>query len=159
MMNLSHLFKQPLRAVPNSLVIFLLIVALVGFVDAGYLTIEHYQNAIPPCSITGGCEKVLTSAYAAVFGIPVSLLGSFYYVAILIGICGYLESKKILFLKWALLLTFAGFLASLWFVFLQAFVIRSYCLYCLGSAITSTILFVTAMDIFRRYGEVTKIQD
>jgi uncharacterized membrane protein len=33
----------------------------------------------------------------------------------------------------------------------QAFILHAYCLYCLGSALTSTILFVIAVVIFRKY--------
>ena len=150
-MHFKQLLTRPLRAVPTSAVIFLLIVALIGFADATYLTFEHFQGVIPPCSITGGCELVLTSSYAVVLGIPVSLLGMLYYILILIGIVGYLEGKHEKMLRASLILTVAGILASLWFVFLQVFVIHSYCAYCLGSAITSTILFVTAIIVFCKY--------
>lgn len=149
-MNLNRLLKQPLAPVPVSLAVFVLIVALVGFADAAYLTIEHYRNVIPPCSVTGGCEQVLTSSYATVAGAPVSLVGSVYYFLVLAGSFAYLESRKTAFLKWALILAVAGFLVSLWFVYLQAFVIHSYCAYCLGSAVTSTILGAAAIAVFSK---------
>jgi uncharacterized membrane protein len=150
-MNLKHLFKQPLQRVPNSTAILLLVVALLGFADAGYLTVEHYQNAIPPCSITGGCETVLTSAYATVLGIPISLVGSIFYLVVLVGVVAFLESKQTKLLKWALLLTVLAFVSSLWLIYLQVFVLHAICAYCMGSAITSIILFVIAMHVFSRY--------
>ena len=153
MQNLKNLFKKPLRPLPNSIAIFLLIVALVGFVDASYLTIEHFQGRIPPCSITGGCEQVLTSSYSEVLGIPVSLTGAIFYLLVLVGAFSYLESKKTKFLKWTLILTIPAFLSSLWFVYIQVFTLYSYCIYCLGSFLTSTILFVTAMETFWKYQE------
>ena len=149
MSNLNRLLKQPLGPVPLSLAIFVLIVALVGFADATYLTVEHYRQVIPPCSATGGCEEVLTSSYAMILGLPVSLVGAVYYFLILLGTAAYIESRKTVFLKWALLLSILGFAASLWFVYLQAFVIHSYCAYCLGSAATSTILGAAAIAVFR----------
>ena len=151
MTNLKLLFKRPLRAVPNNIIIGALIVALIGFADAVYLTLERYQGVIPPCSITGGCEAVLTSAYATIAGIPVSLLGVLFYLVILIGLFAYLESKNTKILKWTLFLTAFGFLSSLWFVFLQAFVIHAYCAYCLFSALTSTVLFICALVVFSKY--------
>ncbi len=153
MNNLKHLLTRPLRAVPNSLVIFVLIIALIGFADSTYLVIEHYQGVIPPCSIIGGCELVLTSVYASIIGIPVSLLGAIYYFIILVGSFAYLDTKKTEILKWTMLFTVFGILASPWFVFLQVFIIKSYCVYCLGSVITSTILFVMACVIFKRYSD------
>jgi uncharacterized membrane protein len=128
-------------------------VALLGFVDATYLTVEHYKGAIPPCSVTGGCEVVLTSIYSEIMGIPTSLVGSIYYLLVLIGSFAYLESKNLVLLKWSLLLTIPAFIFSLWFVYIQVFELYSYCIYCLGSFLTSTILFVTTMEIFARYQE------
>ena len=150
MTNLKQLLTKPQKHVHLSVIVFALIIALIGFADATYLTIEHYQGRIPPCSITSGCEKVLTSSYSTLFGIPTSLLGDLYYVVILIGLFAYFESKSTKILKWTFLFTTVGFGFSLWFIYLQVFVIGSYCLYCLGSAATSTILFVTGMGVFSR---------
>lgn len=153
MKNLKHLLSQPLQQIHSSAIVFILIIALIGFIDASYLTIEHYRGVIPPCSITAGCEDVLTSGYSIILGIPVSIVGSLFYLFILIGAFAYLESKNTLILKWALVSTILGFLFSLWFTFIQVFILHSYCIYCLGSAFSSTILFVTAMHIFSRYQE------
>ncbi len=149
---------RPLNNPPTKGVVFFLIVAILGFSDASYLTIEHYRNVIPPCT-TGGCETVLTSAYSVVLGIPVSLLGALFYLAMAMGVFLYLESKLVggtvrpfhrAVLKCTLISTVFGLFASVWFLYLQAFVIHSYCQYCLGSALTSTILFITAAVILAR---------
>jgi uncharacterized membrane protein len=150
-MHLKQLLTQPLRPLPNSLAIFLIVVALLGFADASYLTIAHYQGVVPPCTIVTGCEVVLTSPYATIIGIPVSLLGAVYYLVVLIGIFSYLESKKTPLLKWALVATVLGLLFTLWFLYVQAFILGSFCLYCLGSAVTSIILFMTACVVFKKY--------
>ena len=151
MKHLKHLLKQPLNNIPNKVAIFILIVSLLGFVDATYLTVEHYKGSIPPCSVNSGCEVVLTSIYSELFGIPTALFGSIYYLLILVGSFAYLESKNRSLLKWSLLLTIPGFIFSLWFLYIQIFELHSYCIYCLGSFLTSTILFVTTMEVFARY--------
>lgn len=153
MRNLNQLLKKQLSTVPNKVAIFVLVVALLGFIDATYLSIEHFQNVIPPCSVTGGCEVVLTSIYSTIFGMPVSLLGAIYYLIIMIGTLIFLESKNPIAFKWVLLLTIPGFLFSLWFVYIQIFELHSYCIYCLGSFLTTTILFVSTMEIISRYHE------
>lgn len=152
MKNLKHLLTQPFLAIPTKLIIVGLIVALLGFADAMYLTIEHYLGAIPPCSI-GGCEKVLTSEYSTVFGVPVALGGVIYYLIMLVGVFGYIESKNEKLLRWTLLFTVFGFVSSLYFFYIQAFVLKAFCLYCLGSTITSTLLFVLAIYIFSKYSQ------
>ena len=140
-----------LASVPTSFVVALLVVAALGFADAAYLTIEHYQGVIPPCSVVSGCETVLTSSYSLILGIPVSLLGALYYLLIAVGAFAYIDTKKTAILKWTLSITILGLLMSLWFIFLQAFVIKAWCLYCLGSAASSIILFILAGAVFKKY--------
>lgn len=159
MKNLKLLLTRPLHRLPSSLVVIIFVVALVGFADATYLSVEHFLGVIPPCSITGGCEKVLTSDFSTILGIPVSLIGAVYYLLISVGSLVYLESKHISklekhnseILRMSLFLTIPGFIASLWFTALQIFIIHSYCAYCLGSAILTTVLFILTLVTFRKY--------
>jgi len=139
-------------------VVFFFMVAVLGFADASFLTIEHLRNVIPPCT-TSGCETVLTSPYSSIFGIPVGMLGAFYYLAVMIGAVIYLESKHVSknvkphhlgILKWTLVATAVGFSFSLWFLYLQAFVIGAFCQYCLVSAFICTTLFVTSIVILMK---------
>jgi uncharacterized membrane protein len=55
--------------------------AAVGAAIAGYLTYVHYAGIAPVCT-SGGCEKVQTSKYAELAGIPVALLGLLAYIAL-----------------------------------------------------------------------------
>lgn len=136
------------------------IVAAVGFIDATYLTIEHYMNAIPPCAV-GNCEVVLTSVYSVVPGtnIPAALVGALYYLLIVVLVIvlfdlkkdGQNEKLRVLILRKMLSITVFGFLASLWFLYLQAFVLHAYCQYCLVSAATSTILFAIAVYSMKKW--------
>ncbi len=146
MNNLKNFFKKPLQKehIPKWIVIKLLVIALLGFADATYLVIEHYLNAIPPCAI-GSCELVLTSAYSRVFGLPVSLPGALYYLALLVLFTMYLDTKREKVLRVALLLSPLGFLVSLYFFVIQAFVLHAFCQYCIGSAITSTLIFIISL--------------
>jgi len=159
MTNLQQIFRRPLAKASTVAVAAFFVIALIGFADATYLTVEHYRGVIPPCSVTSGCETVLTSAYSTIMGLPDSLLGSVYYLIMAVAAFLFLESRHgsgtiaahhYAILKWALLGTVVGFSMSLWFVYLQAFVLHSYCQYCLGSAATSTILFVMAIFMLRR---------
>ncbi len=151
MQTLKNSLTKPLRPVHVSLAIAVFVVALIGFADATYLVIEHYQGVIPPCTLVSGCETVLTSSYSVVFGVPVALLGSLFYIIVAAGALAYIEGKNEQLFRYALQFTVFGLLASLWFVFLQAFIIHSYCLYCLGSAATSTILFILACIILKKH--------
>ncbi len=152
MMNLKHLFKTPLQQVliPKWIPIVFIVIAFIGFADATFLTIEHFGNRIPPCT-TDGCETVLTSAFATIGGIPVALMGAIYYLALLILLLLYLDVKKEVFLRIAFLLATLGFIASIYFFILQAFVIHAFCQYCIISGLTSTLLFIISIFTFKKY--------
>lgn len=105
--------------------------AIIGFADAVFLTAQHYLGKIPPCSVVSGCESVLTSQYATILGVPIALLGAFFYLAILIRP-----------MRWLAVL---GFLASLILLYIQIFTIGALCVYCMVSLVTSTGIFVSVM--------------
>ena len=129
----------------NIIIYLWLIVSLIGFTDASYLSIKHYRGEVPPCLLTSGCETVTTSKYATVFTIPVALVGAIYYLTVFLLSVLYLDTKSTLLLKIIPPLTGGGFIASLTFIYLQLFLIHAICIYCVVSAFTSTGLFVLSM--------------
>jgi len=131
--------------IPRWAVIVFLIVSVLGFLDATYLTVEHYRGVIPPCSLVEGCETVLASEYAAVWGIPVALLGAVYYLFMSILALLYLDRGNVKALIGAAWGTILGLLASSWFLFVQFAILRAVCLYCLLSAASSLLLFALGM--------------
>ncbi len=115
----------------------LILFSLLGLADASYLTYYHYAHFYLPCGTTiGQCDLVLGSSYAVLFGLPLALYGVFFYLSVL-GIL--LTKVKARFL---VVVSLAGLLASFYFVYLQLFVIGAICYYCMGSAITSTLIFL-----------------
>src|SRR5688572_25881489 len=86
--------------VPKLLIGVMLAAALIGFADSAYLTAQHFQGVIPPCTLEG-CEQVLTSSYASIGPVPVSLLGSLYYGLLVILLIAYLDSGNHRMVRWA----------------------------------------------------------
>ncbi len=123
------------------------ILGFIGFLDASYMTVSHYTGAAVNCSLTGGCDEVLSSEYSKIFGIPMALYGMLYYLFILVTAFFYLETGKKGALKILTLTTAFGFLFSCWLVYLQFFVIHSICQYCMLSAINSTILVTIGLRL------------
>ena len=125
------------------------LVALVGLIDASYLTVEHLSGRSVRCMIVSGCDEVLQSRYATVLGgVPVASLGAMAYFVVFslatLALFGYAGARRLIAPVVA-----AMFLATLWFVYLQAFVIRAYCVYCLLSAAVTTAL--TLLVLGRRF--------
>jgi len=124
--------------------------AFLGFLDAVYLTVSRYTGSTLNCYVVSGCDLVTTSAYSIFLGIPVALFGAAYYFSILVLSLAFLDFKKN-YLLWAVIvLSPLGFSFSLVFTFIQAFVIKSYCFYCLLSALDSTLIFLTAVWFWRK---------
>ena len=133
------------------------LLALVGLVDAGYLTTEHLAGRIGnvPCMVTTDCGGVLTSSYATLPGdIPLAALGALAYFAAFslatLAAFGYGSARKLL-----LPLVLTMFAASLWLLYVQAFVLEAFCSYCLlsaGISTTLTLLLVLRRLLGRRHG-------
>ena len=125
------------------------IVALIGLADAIYLAVEHVSGRSVKCTIVTGCSEVLSSPYATVRGIPLALIGAFAYFAAFslatLAAFNYRYTGKLL-----ALLVGVMFLTTLWLLYLQAFVIRAFCQFCLLSALVTTVLTFLALIALRR---------
>jgi uncharacterized membrane protein len=120
-----------------------LILATIGFIDSLYLAVSHFVNNSVVCNTGAECDLVLTSEYATIFGIPVAIFGVIYYLIIVLMASNLISNLENIKLSQKMyMLTPVGFIASMWFVYLQLFVIHSICIYCMISATASTLLFI-----------------
>jgi uncharacterized membrane protein len=123
----------------NILYIVIALVSLAGLADAGYLTIQALTGETAACGGSPDCFRVLGSAYAKVGGIPVAAFGSLAYFSVFSFVTfaafGYVRARLFLALTVG-----AMFLATLWFLYVQAFVLHAYCRYCLFSAAITFLL-------------------
>jgi uncharacterized membrane protein len=120
------------------------LLSLVGIADALYLTIEHLTGQSVRCTIISGCSAVLSSQYAVVAGVPLAAIGAAAYFTVfslaILTLFGYHWAGKIMR---AMVITM--FAISVWLIYLQAFVIREFCQYCLLSAAITTGLLVVVL--------------
>ena len=59
----------------------------------------------------------------------------------------YLGTKKELFAYLSAALSIAGALSSIWFVYIEAFLIHAFCFYCLTSAGISMVMFLVELPV------------
>src|SRR6185369_9521854 len=125
------------------------LLSLFGLADALYLTIEHLTGQSVRCTIISGCSEVLSSRYAVVAGFPLAAIGAAAYFTVFslatLAIFGYRAAGTLL-----TPLVTAMFFVSLWLIYLQAFVIREFCQYCLFSAAVTVGLLVVVLIARRR---------
>ena len=115
------------------------VLALVGLADATFLTVAHLTGDDAVCGSLAGCSTVLGSSYSAIRGIPTAGFGAIaYFSAFSLAVLAafrYANARGLLLLLVGLML-----LASLYFLYLQAFVLHAFCPFCLGSAAITFIL-------------------
>jgi len=119
-------------------------ISLVGLADAIYLTVEHLSGESLRCTIISGCSEVLSSPYSHIGSVPLAALGAAAYFVVFslatLAAFRYAFAATILKIVVAMM-----FLTTLWLLYLQAFVIRHFCQYCLLSAAVTTALMVTLL--------------
>jgi len=117
--------------------------AAAGLVIAGYLSYVETQAVAAVCGPVGDCNAVQSSAYARFLGVPVGVIGLAGYVAILAawlwGRGGNTTARAVL-----LGMTVVGVVFSLYLTYVELFVIRAVCLWCLGSAVIMMGLMLAA---------------
>ncbi|GBD34810.1 Vitamin K epoxide reductase [bacterium HR35] len=111
------------------------ILGLLGFLVSSYLFYIGIKNNSPFCFPDSSCDFVLKSKYSKFLGLPVALWGVFYFGGVLI--LNFFEKFKVL-LK---IVSSLGLIFALYLIYLQVFVLKSFCLYCL-LADTSAILIL-----------------
>jgi uncharacterized membrane protein len=124
------------------------LVALLGLVDALYLTIEHVTGQTVRCTIVSGCSEVLSSPFAVVAGVPLAAIGAAAYFTVfsLATLAAFDYRVAAIILK---PIVIAMFFVSVYLVYLQAYVIREFCQYCLFSAAITLVLLVLVAIIPR----------
>ncbi len=127
----------------------MLMLTIVGLAVAGYLTYVETQAVAAVCGPVGDCNAVQTSSYSRLFGlIPVGLIGMAGYVAILaVWLWGHLGSGRLS--DYAPLIvhgmTILAVAFSLYLTFLEPFVIKAVCIWCLTSAVVITLVMLMSM--------------
>lgn len=115
------------------------VLTLIGLADATYLTASHFSGETVTCVGTMGCSDVLGSAYAKIGRIPLAAFGAVaYFVAFsaaILAVFGFPRARGVLMIAVG-----AMFLASLWLLYVQAFILHAFCSYCLLSAALSFAL-------------------
>lgn len=136
-------------------------VAVLGAINTGYITATKLFGGETACP-TSGCEQVLSSGYAYVFGLPLALFGLFAYLAMAAFALAPLainpEKNKplraevenwtwlLLFLGATAMLVFSGYLMFIMFSqFVAVYGTKGLCFYCLASALFALSLFVLTL--------------
>jgi len=143
----SRAQQSTAMAVPRRTIIVFTVVALIslaGLADATYLTVQNLAGETAICGGSADCFRVLGSVYSKIAGIPVAAIGAVAYFAVFtfatFAAFGYRRART--FLAVTVLMMF---LSTLWFLYVQAFLLHAFCRYCLFSA--AITFFLTGLIV------------
>jgi uncharacterized membrane protein len=139
---MSDYFERSAISVRN---VALLLCSFAGLGVSIYLTLAHYSKAVTlVCSNTGAinCEKVTTSPQSMIFGIPVAVLGLFFFVPmIVLSLPVVYRRLELSIAVTRLALSVVGIGMVLYLVYAELFIIHAICLWCSSVHVLTFIIF------------------
>jgi uncharacterized membrane protein len=141
------LSTQPQRRMNLRTISFICIV--IGLVVTTYLSYLKAFDTTAVCVESGAfnCEIVLNSAYSRLAGIPIAYLGLLVYI--LLGLMLVFEPRVPFLRDYGVMLIFGltlfAWMFSMYLVYLQFFVLRALCPWCLTHEANITVFFVLSI--------------
>ena len=121
--------------------------AVLGVLVSAYMTIYKLTDNQSMCLGNGGCSVVNSSIYSEVYGIPVAVIGMGGYGVILATLL--LQGRMQVLQDNAIMLVFgmtlAGFVFTLYLIYVELALIHALCPFCITSQVTITILFILSV--------------
>ncbi|MBI3256105.1 MAG: vitamin K epoxide reductase family protein [Candidatus Andersenbacteria bacterium] len=130
--------------------IVIIFAALCGVILTIYIFNKKRRHEAMVCPLNGHCDTVVNSEFSKFLGVPVELIGMFYYSMVALAYAVFLLvpilAAPLLTLA-VFVTTMLAFLFSAYLIFIQLFYIKQYCTWCLGSAGLSTVIFGLSLFI------------
>lgn len=131
------------------------LLALIGLFVSLYLTLYKLGVIGTITCAVGACETVQTSRWATFLGLPVAAWGLAFYATMLALALAWLSERFEASPALALALLVAGLwgaLFSAWLTYLELFVIRAICQWCVVSAVLATAMAGVIVAEYRGVG-------
>ncbi|MBI4145438.1 vitamin K epoxide reductase family protein [Candidatus Woesearchaeota archaeon] len=120
--------------------------AIAGIAISAFIWYKKASHQRLVCPLGEDCNKVVNGAYSTVFGVPNEGLGIAYYAFILLAaLLASAGTTSVAGIALSTLVLIASGAAAVFGIFLfgiQAFVIRSFCAYCIASSAISVAIFL-----------------
>lgn len=130
----------------TTLLAIILVLAFLGLADSWYLAQAALTDTALSCGVEGldQCNVVAQSEYSRLFGIPLALYGVAFYVFIFVLAAAMLAVARPLLTRALFWASVLGFFASVYFLYVQIFLIEALCIYCLASFALSVLILFAA---------------
>lgn len=134
------------------------VLALVGLLLSAYLTLHQLGFTGPlVCGGSDSCDRVQSSRWAYLAGVPVAAVGLGGYLVILaVALWGVQRPDDPRPGRWLVALAAGGVAFSAYLTALEAFVIHAWCWWCVGSAVIIMIVFALSLVGMRGRSETSQ---
>jgi uncharacterized membrane protein len=128
--------------------IIIAILSLAGFFVSRHIHTSKKTGEKLVCFIGGGkksCNEVVESEYGKTFGIANEVAGIVYYAVVFISMLFLWWRPELINVKLDSifpLVSGVAFFASVYLVYIQAFVLKKFCEWCLVTAVANTLIFL-----------------
>jgi uncharacterized membrane protein len=140
---------KPIRITNQWLDIAIPVLSIIGLGVSIYLTYVEFTHTSALCGPVGDCNAVQSSPYAKLFGVlPIGLVGAIGYLAISFAwIWRHFRTDSLARIAGQAMFGMAlfGTLFSIYLTYLELFVIRAVCIWCLSSAMIITVLMLLTL--------------
>ncbi|MEK7511099.1 MAG: vitamin K epoxide reductase family protein [Patescibacteria group bacterium] len=138
----------------RGLLVALLVLTILGIMDAWYLTQSALQGAALFCDVGAmldGCNIVAQSPYSKLFGVPLAAYGVAFYGVLFALIAALFTATHHPLYQAVVALGVVGFIASIAFLFIQFVLIKALCIYCIASAVIAALICLLALRLFKKH--------
>lgn len=129
-----------------ALYVLIIAASIIGLSITFSIYKKKHAKAVMVCPFGADCNTVINGGFSKFLGIGLEVYGTAYYAFIATIYGSFLlipeAASNIYILFFVTGMTIAGFLFSIYLTFVQAFVIKTWCSWCLMSAALSTAIFL-----------------
>lgn len=124
--------------------ILLIILSIIGFAVSFYIFHSKKYNKPMHCIIGENCDAVVKSKYGETFGVENTIPGMLYYALVLVYAVGLLLNQNLfkgnVIYYFIVGISIASVLFSLYLAYVQKFILKKWCEYCIVSTIASILI-------------------
>ena len=132
----------------------ILLYSIFAIIISSYLLYQHYSDTSSFCDVSAGlsCDIVNRSLYSEIFNIPISAFSivAFLFISIITLIALKNKDKRSKIINIIYYLMLFSILFSLYLIYIEAFVLYSFCPLCLSLNVLILVIFFVSLNLRRR---------
>ena len=133
--------------------VIILLYSIFAIIISSYLLYQHYSDTSSFCDVSAGlsCDIVNRSLYSEIFNMPISGFSLAMFIFILVITLIALNNKKYIskIIEVIYYLMLVSILFSLYLLYIEAFVLYSFCPLCLSLNVAILVIFFVSLHLKR----------